>query len=74
MTRTFNAVFEDGVLRPLESLDGLPEHVRVKVTVEHIETAVVGMKECIGIMPDDDAAELRSIIEAEFEQVNPSEW
>jgi predicted DNA-binding antitoxin AbrB/MazE fold protein len=33
MQKTVTAVFEDGVLKPLESVD-LPEHQRVKVTIE----------------------------------------
>ncbi|MBI3972160.1 MAG: antitoxin family protein [Chloroflexi bacterium] len=41
MRRTLEAVYEDGVLKPLEALD-LPEHQRVQVTVT---------------VPADDAAE-----------------
>ncbi len=33
MERTVSAVYEDGVLKPLEALD-LPEHHRVTITLE----------------------------------------
>ncbi len=33
MSRTVEAIYEDGVLKPLEPL-GLPEHARTRVTVE----------------------------------------
>ena len=74
MTRTFDAVFEDGVLRPLESVDGITEHARVKVTIETLTTAGNSLADCIGTLPDEDAAEIRQIVEDEFEQVNLSEW
>jgi hypothetical protein len=30
--------------------------------------------DCIGILPDEDAADMRRIIQGEFEQVYPDEW
>ncbi len=74
MTRTINAIYEGGVLRPLQSLEGIAEHTRVRVTVESIEREDNGLADCIGILPDDDAEEMRRIVEGEFEQVNLGEW
>jgi len=74
MTRTVNAVYEGGVLRPLQSLDGIAEHAHVKLTVESVDPAGNGLADCIGILPDQDAAEMRRIVETEFEQVNLGEW
>ena len=74
MTRTINAIYEGGVLRPLESLEGIAEHARVKITVEDVESPGGGLAECIGTLPDEDAAEMRRIIESEFEQVNLGDW
>lgn len=74
MTRRVNAVYEDGVLRPLETLDGIAEHAHVKLTVESVDSAGNGLADCIGILPDQDAAEMRQIVETEFEQVNLGEW
>ena len=60
MMRKINAVYEGGVLRPLESLD--------------VEPAGNALADCIGTLPDEDAAEMRRIVESEFEQVNLREW
>ena len=74
MTRTINAIYEGGVLRPLQSLDGIAEHARVKLTVESVEPSGNTLADCIGILPDEDAAEMRRTVENEFEQVNLGEW
>ena len=74
MMRTINAVYEGGVLRPLQSLDGIAEHARVRLTVENVESSDSCLADCIGTLPDEDAAEMRRIVESEFEQVNLNEW
>ncbi len=74
MTRTINAVYEAGVLRPLQSLDGIAEHAQLRLTIESVEPAGNGLADCIGILPDEDASEMRRIVESEFEQVNLDEW
>ena len=73
MTRTLEAVYENGVLRPLQPLDGAREHSQWTVTLEPAmrQPTLAG---CIGIMPDDDAQEMIKIIEEEFEQVDLNEW
>jgi predicted DNA-binding antitoxin AbrB/MazE fold protein len=70
-TLTLEAVYESGVLRPLRPLN-LPEHTRVRLIVEPAPEHPLA--DCIGIMPNEDAEEMRRIIEQEFEQVNPDEW
>lgn len=74
MTHKVDAIYENGVLRPLSRLDGIAERSRVRLTVESEPAGSHPISDCIGIMPDEDAAELSRIIEAEFEKVNPSEW
>ncbi len=74
MTRTIEAVYEGGVLRPLHSLEGIAEHARVRLVVESVDQAGNGLADCIGILPDEDAAEMRRIVESEFEQVNLGDW
>ena len=74
MMRKIDAVYEGGVLRPLQSLEGFAEHARVKLTVESVEPTGNGLADCIGTLPDEDAAEMRRIVEGEFEQVNLREW
>jgi len=74
MTRTIDAIYEDGILRPLQALEGLPDHAQVRVTVEGVTKPRHPLADCIGILPDDDAAELLEIMEREFEQVDSREW
>ncbi len=74
MMRKIKAIFEGGVLRPLESLDGIAEHAHVRITIESVESAGTTLADCIGTLPDEDAAEMRRIIESEFGQVNLNEW
>lgn len=38
MTITIKAVYESGVLKPLEPLDSLKEHERVRITVQPVNT------------------------------------
>jgi len=51
MTRTIEAIFEDGVLKPLGPLK-LKEHGRVKITVEETESAVRATSGMIGGLED----------------------
>ncbi len=74
MPRTINAIYEGGVLRPLQALDDIAEHARVRLTVEAVDSSGNGLASCIGILPDEDAAEMRRIVAGEFERVNPNEW
>ena len=75
MTRKINAIYEGGVLRPLQPLDDIAENAHVKLTVEYDPApSGNGLADCIGTLPDEDAAEMCQIVESEFEQVNLSEW
>ena len=74
MTRTIKAIYEGGVLRRLQSLDCIAEHAQVKLTVETVEQNDNGLADCIGILPDKDAAKMRRIVEDEFERLNMRDW
>jgi len=74
MRQTFEAIYENGVLRPVQPLEGIAQHSKLKVTVEVEEERRHPLADCIGILPDEDAAEMLRIIEDEFEKVNLSEW
>ena len=74
MTRTINAVYEGGVLRPLQSLDGIAEHAQVRLTVETVDPPGNGLADCVGTLPDEDAAQMRRIVEQEFGRVNLNDW
>ncbi|MBM4086413.1 MAG: DUF104 domain-containing protein [Planctomycetes bacterium] len=74
MVQTIEAVYENGVLRPLSPLQGIEEHRRVKLTVEAEDRPRHPLADCVGILPDEDAEEMLRIIEEEFEKVDPREW
>jgi hypothetical protein len=75
MTRTFKAIFENGILRPLQPLEGVPERAPVNVTMETTDApARPGILDCAGTLPDKDAAEMLKVIEDEFEQVDERDW
>jgi predicted DNA-binding antitoxin AbrB/MazE fold protein len=71
---TVDAVYENGILRPLQALRGIAEHTRVKTTVEWEAPARGPLARFAGILSDDEARELRCTIEAEFERVDPDGW
>lgn len=74
MTQTVDAMYEGGVLRPLKGLNGIAENTRVRVTVVSADTPREELADCVGTLPDEDAAEMREIVEREFEQVDLREW
>jgi len=71
MIETFEAIYEDGVLRPLAPVQ-IPEHATVRVTVQSEQRHSV--TECAGTISEQDAKEMRSAIEDAFERVDPNEW
>jgi predicted DNA-binding antitoxin AbrB/MazE fold protein len=73
MVKRLDAIYENGVFRPLEPVEGLQNNHRVTVTVETPDAArpLDGWR---GGLSDEDAATMRRVIEEEFEQVNPDEW
>ena len=67
-TQTVEAVYESGVLRPLQTLSDLPEHSKVKITIE-CEQQPHPLQEFFGILSDEEAAELQRTIAEEFGKV-----
>lgn len=63
---TVEAIYERGILRLLEPLEGFPERCKVRVTVEAVEPHP--LSDCVGIMSNEDAEEMRRIVEEEFER------
>jgi predicted DNA-binding antitoxin AbrB/MazE fold protein len=74
MTRRIEALYEEGLLRPLEPLDGVAEHSRLTITLELKDRGVHPLAELVGTMPDEDAEEMMQIINEEFERVDAEEW
>ena len=74
MTRTVEAIFENGVLRPLNELEGVEEHDKVIITIEKVEPVRNPLLKYAGIMSDEEAREINQIIEDEFERIDPNGW
>lgn len=72
MTRRIEALYENGVFRPLEPLEGVAEHSRV--VLELREVSPYNLRGFVGTLPDEDAREMAQIIDEEFENVDPDKW
>lgn len=75
MDLQFDAIYENGVLRPIGPV-AIPEHAKVSVTVElqNGNSGPGGLNGCAGTITPEAAAEMRDIIEREFERVDEREW
>ena len=71
---TLEAVYENGVFRPLKRPEGIAEHRQVTLTVTAGQEAPTSLADFAGRIPPDDAREMREIIEQEFERVDSREW
>ena len=73
MKTTLEAVYENGVFRPLKRPEGIIEHRQVTLTVT-AEDRPSTLLDLSGRISADDAAEMRRIVEGEFERVDLREW
>ena len=73
MTISVDAIYVNGVLRPLAPIEGLSDNVRVRLLIEEQKTTQSLLRHC-GTVPDADTREIADIIEREFEQVDPNDW
>ena len=73
MKETLEAVYEDGVFKPLSVPSGIGEHRRVTLTVSDA-IAPGSLADCSGRIPRVDADEMREIVQRELERVDPREW
>ena len=74
MTKTIDAVYEKGILRPLSPIKGLRSRQKVRITLETTSRQKHPLSGLCGTLPDKDAAEILKVIEDEFEKVDVSEW
>ena len=74
MPKTIEAIYENGILRPLRPIKGLKKHQTVSITVEKTAKKKHPLHGLCGILPDADAAEMLKVVENEFEKVDLNEW
>ncbi|MGV0026911.1 antitoxin family protein [Phormidesmis priestleyi] len=69
-----DAVYENGILRPLQDLVGLAEHSRVRIIVETEELPSNSPLAFSGILSNEEAAALQTVISQEFDSLDPHSW
>ncbi len=74
MTKTIHAIYEHGVLRPLEPIEGIMENTKVEVTVTVEKEVSHPILRFAGILSEDEANKMLQMVEDEFERINPDEW
>jgi len=73
-TQTVEAIYEHGVLRPLQTLEGFDEHSKVTLTIQGGPLPPHPLLRFAGILGDDEAQALQQLIEDEFERIDPHAW
>lgn len=76
MVRHIRAIFENGVFRPIEGLNGLRDHAAVRLRVEEEESPTWGgtLADFAGRWNAADADQIAAVIKAEFERIDEREW
>lgn len=74
MTKTIHAIFEHGVLRPLEPIEGIKENTEVEVTIAVKQKKLSPILRFAGILSEEEANKMLRIAEDEFERINLDEW
>lgn len=68
MPKTIEAIYKEGVFRPINPIKGLKKHQRVALTLREPSKKKHPLAGLCGILPDKDATEMLKIIEEEFER------
>ena len=74
MSKIIEAIYEDGVFRPLRPIKGLKKNQKVSITLERPLKKRHPLAGLCGILPDEDAEEMLKIVKEEFEKVDINEW
>ena len=74
MTKIIHAIYEHGILRPLEPIEGLRENTEVEVTIAVKQKELSPILRFAGILSEEEANKMLRIVEEKFERVNLDEW
>jgi predicted DNA-binding antitoxin AbrB/MazE fold protein len=74
MTKTIHAIYEHGVLRPLNPIEGLKDNAEVELTISTEKREAHPILKFAGILGNREADEMMKVIEDEFERINLNEW
>ena len=74
MTKTIHAIYKQGLLRPLEPIEGIKENTEVEITISVGDASPSHILEFAGILSDDEANKMLQTVEEEFERIDMNEW
>lgn len=74
MPRAIEAIYKQGIIEPVEPLEGFEENSKIKVRIVTSPMKKNPILKFAGILNDEEAKRMISIIEEEFEKINPDEW
>lgn len=74
MLKTIHAIYEHGVLKPLEPIEGIEENTKVKVTVSTEKDVSPPLLRFAGVLSEEDANSMMKVVDDEFERINQDEW
>jgi len=74
MTKTIHAIYKQGLLRPLEPIEGIKENTEVEITISVGNVGPSHILKFAGILSDDEANRMILTVEEEFERVDMNEW
>jgi len=74
MVRRLRAVYENGLFRPLETVQGLADQTPVRLRVEECKDDASELSEFAGIWSAEEADEVSALIDQEFGRVDRREW
>ncbi len=72
--QTIEAVYENGVFRPLQTVTGLVEHSKVKLAIESEAQSIHPLAKFAGILSNEEAAEIQAVLAEEFSKVDTNGW
>lgn len=71
---TITAVFENGVFRPLQPVEGFESGAQVELSVDMPRNAFEKLKSHFGSIPREEIELIETAIEEACEVVDPDEW
>ena len=74
MVKTLHAVYEHGILRPLEPIEGIEENAEVELTLIIEKKGIQPILRFAGILKEEEADQMIKVVDDEFERVNLDEW
>lgn len=73
-SQSIEAVYENGIFRPICPIIGLVENSKVTLAIEYATQAVHPLAQFAGILSNEEAEEVQTIVAEEFGKVDTSGW